>query len=346
MALHAGCWAAAVSAQSTRGQMGTKERRLMKQAASTVEKFDAAAELAAKAAQAAELLQAAAGSAIAFTGAGISTAAGLGDYRGKQGKWTLESWGLGTDDSEYTTEYEALRPTYSHEAVAELVRRGTLCYVVSQNADGLHALSGIPSAQLSDVHGSAFTEYCRDGCSARYVRDCYCPEDRAEAFFAGKLDGPKPPHIQRCRGCGSNHWTGRSCEACGAALHDTMISFGDGLEDCVLGPAFEKAEAAGCCLSLGSTMSIGPSNAVVQMGSGPLVACVRQDTEMDGHVATSGGVRAYGDTDAFMALLMRSLLGDVACEAWEATLEGRKAGYDRLRPTAGKRRGDIFVMKT
>ena len=34
-------------------------------------------------------------------------------------------------------------------------------------------------------------------------------------FFAGRLPGPIPSHIQRCPGCGSNHWTGRNCDDCG-----------------------------------------------------------------------------------------------------------------------------------
>ena len=61
------------------------------------------------------------------------------------------------------------------------------------------------------------------------------PEDRAEAFLAGACPGPLP-HVERCGGCGGNHWTGRACEACGGRLRDTVVSFGDDLEDCVLAP--------------------------------------------------------------------------------------------------------------
>ena len=61
---------------------------------------------------------------VAFTGAGLSTAAGLGDYRGKQGKWTREAQESGPPS--YVTEYEALRPTFAHEAVAALVEKGLL----------------------------------------------------------------------------------------------------------------------------------------------------------------------------------------------------------------------------
>ena len=68
-----------------------------------------------------------------------------------------------------------------------------------------------------------------------------------------------------------------------------------------------RAGGVDACLSLGSTMSIGPSNMIVTMPRGPLIVCVRQDTEMDPLCAR--GVRAYGDCDDFMALLLRSLLG-------------------------------------
>merc|ERR1712232_914874 len=139
----------------------------------TAEKFDSSNDLASKAKAAAAILRERK-RVVCFTGAGISTAAGLGDYRGKEGKWTREGWG---DEVGYTTEYEAIRPTFAHECVAKLVADDVIGYVVSQNADGLHHLSGVPYDKLSDVHGSAFTEYCTR-CGKRYVRDHYCPEDR------------------------------------------------------------------------------------------------------------------------------------------------------------------------
>lgn len=336
LAFHRDCWQALVSEEKA---LGNEDWHSLRQASEILEKFDATDDFEEKARSAAEILSRSK-SAIAFTGAGLSTSAGLGDYRGKHGKWTLEDRGV---DKQYTTVYEELRPTFAHEAIAKLVAMGRLSYVVTQNADGLHHLSGIPYTKLSDVHGSAFTEYC-PSCGKRYVRDTYVPEDRAEAYFAGKLPGPVPSHIKRCRGCGSNHWTGRKCDECRKPLRDTVISFGDGLEECVLGPAFEAAGQADACLSLGSTMSIGPSNQVVVMQNGPLIACVRQDTEMDRLCKSRAGVRAYGNCDDFMRHLMRHLLGD-DFDAWEESLTDKRASYDARRPSEGKRRGDIFVRK-
>eukprot|EP00931_Biecheleriopsis_adriatica_P062711 TRINITY_DN37857_c0_g1_i1.p1 TRINITY_DN37857_c0_g1~~TRINITY_DN37857_c0_g1_i1.p1 ORF type:complete len:472 (-),score=101.66 TRINITY_DN37857_c0_g1_i1:61-1455(-) len=336
LAFHAECWQKLLADRQGRAR---GELLLLRQAAATAEHFDSEEELVSKARRAADLLKASS-RAICFTGAGLSTSAGLGDYRGKRGKWTLEEQGV---DTPYTTVYEDLRPTFAHEAIAKLVEMGKLAYVVSQNADGLHHLSGIPYSKLSDVHGSAFTEYC-PSCGKRYVRQTYAPEDRAEDYFAGRLPGPIPEHIKRCEGCGSNHWTGRRCDDCDGPLKDTVISFGDGLEECVLRPAFEHAAQADACLSLGSTMSIGPSNQVVRIQKGPLIACVRQDTEMDRLCISTGGVRAYGDCDEFMYHLMLGLLGD-AFGDWEASLAAKRAVYDAQRPAAGKKRGDIFVKK-
>lgn len=335
---HRECWDSLCEKVQSSPQ-GNPDVAPWRDAASAAEKFDSADELAKKATEAAAILRQCK-RVVCFTGAGISTAAGLGDYRGKEGKWTRESWG---NEAGYTTEYEALRPTHAHECVAKLVGDGVVGYVASQNADGLHHLSGISYDKLSDVHGSAFTEYCT-GCGKRYVREVYAPEDRAESFFAGKDPGPLP-HVKKCHGCGSNHMTGRNCDDCGNALRDTIISFGDGLERCVLDPAFEFAQSADACLSLGSTMSIGPSNQIAIMHQGPLIACVRQDTEMDSYVKRSGGVRVYGDCDDFMRLLMREYYGEEAVRTWEQSLSSKIELYNKLRPSPGKQRGDVFVKK-
>ena len=46
------------------------------------------------------------------------------------------------DEGEHGVNYEDLRPTYTHEALAKLMHMGILKYAISQNGDGLHTLSG------------------------------------------------------------------------------------------------------------------------------------------------------------------------------------------------------------
>jgi len=92
-------------------------------------------------------------------------------------------------------------------------------------------------------------------------------------------------------------------------------------------------------------MSIGPSNQVVYIHQGPLIVCVRQDTEMDEICEETNGVRAYGDCDDFMRYLMVEMLGADGCGKWEASLLVKREAYDEKRPVKGKKRGDIFVKK-
>jgi NAD-dependent SIR2 family protein deacetylase len=78
---------------------------------------------------------------IAFTGAGVSTSAGIPDFRGPEGAWTLRAQGRELNFQAATT-LQAI-PTPTHMALVELQNRGFLKYLISQNCDGLHRRSGI-----------------------------------------------------------------------------------------------------------------------------------------------------------------------------------------------------------
>ena len=297
------------------------ERALVKDVADTCERFDTAQVVQEQARALASLLRASS-YAVAFTGAGVSVSAGISDYRGTAGVDTLvlhgnaeageappaaEAAAVGADDDEFadavaaSASYLRLRPTACHRALAALSCAGLLRFVVTQNCDDLHARAGTPRAQLAELHGNVFVEYC-DSCGAEYRRP-YCVD-----LFS--TDCTEEPWFLRCPSCRHGHYTGRRCDraGCGGKLRDTIINFGDDLHDAVLGglPAAERECArADVIIALGCSMTVKPACDLPRLRArgASLVLVNLQRTPAD----KDAQLRVFFPCDDFFQMVMNEL---------------------------------------
>ena len=129
------------------------------------EKFDSVSEVEEKVAKFADLVTSAK-HIVVHTGAGISTSAGIPDFRGPKGVWTLERKG---QKPEMEISWDDAKPTYTHMALAKLVKVDKVNFIISQNIDGLHLRSGVKRDKLSELHGNMFVDLC-DKCKHMFVR--------------------------------------------------------------------------------------------------------------------------------------------------------------------------------
>jgi NAD-dependent deacetylase len=104
-----------------------------------------------------------------LTGAGISTASGIPDYRGPNGVWTRDPSKMRlVDISAYLADPEVRReawlerlnhpawtavPNDGHRALVELERQGKLRALITQNIDGLHQAAGSGPYRWHRPHG-------------------------------------------------------------------------------------------------------------------------------------------------------------------------------------------------
>lgn len=208
--------------------------------------------------------------AIAFSGAGISTDSGIPDFRSPQGVWAKskpvyyqdflasaaarrEAW---RQKAEFYPDLVRAQPNPAHRILAEWQAAGRLQRVITQNIDGLHTLAG--SAGVLELHGTAREVACVT-CEARFPAEPYM-----EQFAASGL----PP----------------TCPQCGWWLKHATVSFGQNLPEPVLAEAWRLAESADLFFALGSSLVVQPAASLPQVAKqqgARLVIVNRDPTPLD-----------------------------------------------------------------
>jgi len=211
---------------------------------------------------------------VALTGAGISTASGIPDFRSPDtGLWTkvdpmkaasidafledpIQFWSfyrhrLGSLDS--------AEPNAAHYALAKMEQSGHLKALVTQNIDRLHRRAG--STTIAEVHGSIETGVCLS-CGRRY------PHSHMVEALAD------PEGVPYCE--------------CGRVLKPGVIFFGEALPQDEYALAVSWAQRADVMLVAGSSLAVWPVAGlpdITMRSGGKLVILTASETPFDSRAA-------------------------------------------------------------
>lgn len=210
---------------------------------------------------------------VAFTGAGISTECGIPDFRSPGGLWTrnrpidyqdfraspamrAEAW-----RRRFAMEaaFAGARPGRGHRALVQLLGEGRLRGIITQNIDGLHQASGVPEADLVELHGNSTYATCLD-CATRYELDWVRARFEAEQERAP------------------------DCPACTGPIKSATISFGQPMPAEAMARAKALSAACDMFLVLGSSLVVWPAAGFpvqAKRAGARLVIINREPTELD-----------------------------------------------------------------
>jgi len=252
---------------------------------------------------------------VVLTGAGISTASGIPDYRDKEGvrrgRKPIEGPEFRRDDAVrrrywarsmagYPTLAQAA-PNAAHRALAALQRAGRVHDLITQNVDGLHQRAG--SVDVTELHGNIHHVVCLS-CATRFTRahiqallvesnpamvdvDARAlPDGDAEVAPEYLADFIVPP-----------------CPVCGGMLQPDVVFFGDGVPRAATLAAEAAVASASALLVIGSSLMVFSGFRLCRLaseGNKPIAAVNLGITRADDLLALKIGVSA----EALLPLLV------------------------------------------
>ncbi len=201
-------------------------------------------------------------SAVVLSGAGISTAAGIPDFRGPRGLYVTRAYDPNKvfdidwfyREPNYFYEFSrdfvgtvsGIEPTFTHKLLARLEQEGHLAAIITQNIDLLHHQAG--NRNILEIHGSYNNATC-PGCQTAYT-------DLDYQWWMTQMKSAQKPPVVRCAKCHS-------------VLKPDIVFFGE----MVHGYQESQRLVAGCdlLLVLGSSLQVAPASQLPYAADAPVV---------------------------------------------------------------------------
>ena len=201
-----------------------------------------------------------------FTGAGVSTASGIPDFRSTDGLYN-QKYQFPPEEilshhffKQHTEEffrfyrdkmlYPDVKPSFVHQYIASLEKRNKKVTVITQNIDGLHQLAG--STNVLELHGSVLRNTCMQ-CHTKYSLDEILKMDTV-------------PHCPKCNGI----------------IKPDVVLYEEGLDENILNQSLHALQTADTCIVLGTSLVVYPAAGLLRyFGGDKLVLINRDQTSYD-----------------------------------------------------------------
>lgn len=224
----------------------------------------------------------------ALTGAGISTSAGIPDFRGPKGLYVTRQYDpdlvFNIDHFyqdpkpffEFARDFigltQNLQPTTTHQFLAKLEDQGKLKGIITQNIDCLHQKAG--SKNVLEMHGGIGESYCLE-CQDRF--------DFEE--MKNKLKEEEIPHCQ-----------------CGGVIKPDIVFFGENVK--CLNESAELAMQSDLFFVIGSSCVVYPAAMMPEYAQGKVVVVNMDEIQLN---SNNIFMTVKEDLDAFFKKVLEKL---------------------------------------
>eukprot|EP00612_Vaucheria_litorea_P003152 CAMPEP_0171464778 /NCGR_PEP_ID=MMETSP0945-20130129/7996_1 /TAXON_ID=109269 /ORGANISM="Vaucheria litorea, Strain CCMP2940" /LENGTH=326 /DNA_ID=CAMNT_0011992005 /DNA_START=54 /DNA_END=1031 /DNA_ORIENTATION=- len=209
-----------------------------------------------------------------LTGAGISTASGIPDYRGPNGSYSRGHKPMTHDEFMRSLEnrkrywsrsmvgwerFNQAKPNRAHFALASLENETKrVRSIITQNVDMLHQRAG--SKNVVNLHGVNSVVKCME-CGVKHKRSHF--QAKLNEMNKGCFESVESDDADSLRADGdaeisfdSSNFKLLGCERCGGILKPDVVFFGDNVPLNRVQRCFAEVERADCLLVVGSSLSV------------------------------------------------------------------------------------------